>query len=186
MESTKQVPFNEAVLKAKVAQICESVGFHALTLDSSNILVDLYRRTIYHLARHCKDSANNNGRTEATISDLRQAYDFIGISILELQEHIETVKLPFNFPIVRDEELKPSNRIQRNLHIDDLLEAEKKSQLEDHEDSENKALSEHGDEEEKPAVPLLKDTFAEIANRFENITPVSADKKIRLGGRIVL
>lgn len=186
MDSTKQISFYEAVFRAKVAQICDSVGFHAITLDSSNILVDLYRRTIYHLARHCKDSANNNGRTEATFVDLRQAYDFIGISIQELQEHIDTTKLPFNFPIAQDEESKPSNRIQRNLHIDDLLEAEKNSQIEDQEDTENKALSDAGDDEERSTVPLLKDTFSEIANQFENITPVSADKKIRLGGRIVL
>lgn len=175
--------FEETLLKAKVAQICDSVGYHAISQASSNILVDVYRRTIHHLARHCKDAANNNRRVEPTLLDLVQAYDFVGISIPELVEHIESVKLPL-LDIVEQEEQEQPNRIQRNLLVDDLLEA-KKNHLDDQEDGENRALSEI-DDEEKPSVPLLKDAFEEIANKFTECSPVTASKNIRLGGRIVL
>jgi len=180
-----QISTEEAVLKAKVAQICHHVGYHAITQDSSNILVDIYRRTLHHLARHCKDAANNNRRVEPTILDLIQAYDFVNISIPELQEHMETVKLPLDVDISPETQV-PSNRIQRHLLVDDLLEAEKNSHLEDH-DEENKALSENGEEEEeKSSEPLLKDTYMEIANKFSVSEPVVADKKIRLSGRILV
>lgn len=189
MDSSDQamnVSFEEAVLKAKVAQIADYVGYHAITRDSSNILVDLYRRTIYHLARHCKDAANNNRRIEPTTIDLVQAYNFVGISIPELQEHIETVKIPLELEIAREERVPPLKGIQRNLLVDDLLEAEKKGNQEDGQDD-DKAASENGvDEEEKPSVPLLKETYEELASKFSDCTPVSADKNIRLGGRILL
>lgn len=164
------VSFEETLLKAKVAQICDSVGYHAISQDSSNILVDIYQRLIHHLARHCKEAANSNRRVEPTVIDLVQAYDFVGISIPELVEHIETVKLPM-LDIVEQEEQEPPNRIQRNL-------------LDDQEDGENKASSEF-EEEDKPSVPLLKNTYEEIANSFPDV-PVTASKNIRLGNRIVL
>lgn len=181
------IPFDEAILKAKVAQICDFVGYNAITQDSFNILVDLYRRSFHEFARHCKDAANSNRRVEPTLADLIQAFDFIHISIPDLQEHIETCKLPLKHDFAPDTECEPSKGIQRNLLVDDQLDAEKNSHLEDHEDGENKALSENGvEEDEKPSVPLLRDTYEEIANKFSNAcTPISADKKIR-GGRIVL
>lgn len=181
------IPFDEAILKNKIAQICDYVGYNAITQEPYNILVDLYRNLFHQFARHCKDAANNNRRVEPTLVDLVQAFDFIHISIPELQEHIETVKLPLKIDLVPDTDCKPSKGIQRNLLVDDLLEAEKNSHLEDQEDGENKAVSENGiEEDEKPSVPLLRDTYEEIANKFsEACTPISADKKIR-GGRIVL
>lgn len=173
-----QIPFEEAILKAKVAQICDHVGYHAITQDSSNILVDLYQRTIHHLARHCKEAANNNRRIEPTIADIVQAYDFVGISIPELREHIDTIKIPLNVEIIRESSDKPPNRIQRNLLVDDLLEAEKTNQ--DDNDGENCI-----EDDSKPNVPLLKDTYNEISSKFSNSSPVNADKKLR-PGRIVL
>lgn len=172
-----EVSFEEAVLRAKVAQICDHVGYHAITRDSANILVDIYRRTCIHLARHCKEAANNNRRIEPTFVDLIQAYDFIGISIPELKDYIETVKLPFNIKI-DEEERKPSNRIQRNLIVDDLLEAEKNTQLEDQDEALDKAMSDSGiEEEEKPPVPLLKEVYQGISLDFPDpSTPIKADK----------
>lgn len=187
--SSKSSPiaFKEAVLKAKVMQIADSIGYNSITQDSSNILVDIYRRTILHLARHCKDAANNNRRVESTMADLVQAFNFIGINIPELKEHIETVKLPLNLELTQGGDQRPLNRIQRNLLVDDLLEAEKKGQQGDQEDGDNKAVSESGlEEDDKPIVPLLKDTYSEIAGKFTDCQPVTADKKIRIGGRIVL
>lgn len=173
-----QIPFEEAILKAKVAQICDHVGYHAISQDSSNILVDLYRRTVHHLARHCKEAANNNRRVEPTLVDLVQAYDFVGISIPELQEHIDTVKIPLNVELEYEEPDKPLNRIQRNLLVDDLLEAEKTNN--DDNDGENCP-----EDDDKPSVPLLKDTYQELSSKFSNLSPVKADNKIR-PGRIVL
>lgn len=176
----QQVPFEEAILKAKVAQICDHVGYNAITQDSSNILVDLYRRTVHHLARHCKEAANNNRRIEPTLIDLEQAYDFVGISIPELQEHIDTVKIPLNVEITQEEPDKPPNRIQRNLLVDDLLEAEKTNQDGD-QDGENCI-----EDDDKPPIPLLKDAYEELSSKFATpSSPVKADKKIR-PGRILL
>lgn len=173
--------FEETVLKTKVAQICNSVGYHAISQDSSNILVDIYRKTIHHLARHCKDAANNNRRVESTLIDLVQAYEFVGISIPELVDHIANTKLSLvaNFDT---EEREPSNRIKINLLVDDSSEAQKNSQ----DDGENKASSDNGEEEEKPVIPLMKDAYEEITKKFTDCKPVTADKNIRLGGRIVL
>lgn len=169
-------PFEEAVVIAKVAKICDHVGYHAISRESASILVDLYIRTFIHLARHCKEFANNNRRVEPTLTDLVQAYDFIGISIPELKEHAETIKISLDLKIERDEE-KPSNRIQRNLFVDDLLEAEKSNGDENDEGGENRAASEHGEESEKNMTPLLKDIYHDISKQFPDPQkPVMADK----------
>uniref|UniRef100_A0A6G1SPH9 Transcription initiation factor TFIID subunit 3 n=1 Tax=Aceria tosichella TaxID=561515 RepID=A0A6G1SPH9_9ACAR len=170
--------FEEAVVRAKVAKICDHVGYHAISRESASILVDLYIRTFIHLARHCKEFANNNRRVEPTLTDLVQAYDFIGISIPELKEHAENVRISLDLKIDRDE-AKPSNRIQRNLFVDDLLEAEKNNgQIDDKvEGGENRASNENGDELDKNMTPLLKDIYQEISNQFPSPQkPVTADK----------
>jgi len=173
------ISFVEAVLKAKVAQICSHVGFNAITQDSSNILVDIYRRTFIHLARHCKEAANNNRRVEPTLVDLIQAYDFVGISIPELQEHINNVSLPFEHEILKDNS-QPSNRIQRDLLVDDQLEAKKNISPDEHdEDGENKLCvkERETDDDSGPPVPLLKDIYQDIAKQFPDpVAPVKADK----------
>lgn len=166
--------FEEAVVRAKVAQICENVGYHAISRESASILVDLYIRTFIHLARHCKEFANNNRRIEPTLTDLIQAYDFIGISIPELKEHAENVQMKLELKIERDE-IKPSNRIQRNLFVDDLLEAEKNNGQIDEKDEGGE--NENGDDLDKNMTPLLKDIYQEISNQFPSpVKPVMADK----------
>jgi hypothetical protein len=170
--------FEEAVVRAKVAKICDHVGYHAISRESASILVDLYIRTFIHLARHCKEFANNNRRVEPTLIDLIQAYDFIGISIPELKEHAENVKISLDLKVERDE-AKPSNRIQRNLFVDDLLEAEKNNgQIDDKDEgSENKASNDNGDELDTNVTPLLKDIYQEISNKFPSpAKPIVADK----------
>lgn len=170
--------FEEAVVRAKVHKICDHVGYHAISRESASILVDLYIRTFIHLARHCKEFANHNRRVEPTLTDLVQAYDFIGIDIPGLKEHAETVKISLDLKIERDE-TKPSNRIQRNLFVDDLLEAEKNNgQTTDdkEEGGENKVSNDTGDQLEKN-TPLLKDIYQEISNQFPSLgKPVMADK----------
>lgn len=172
--------FVEAVLKRKVATICDHVGYNAITKESSNVLVDLYRRTIVHLARHCKEAANNNRRVEPTLIDLIQAYDFVGISIPELQEHAENVKIAFDVKLESQEDVKPSNRIQRNLFVDDLLDAEKNiGQTEDNYDvGENKAIDDaSAEEDDKNMTPLLRDIYQEISTNFPSPSkPIKAEK----------
>ena len=171
--------FMEAILREKVARICSHVGYNAITVDSTNILVDIYRRTIMHLARHCKEAANNNRRVEPTLIDLVQAYDFVGISIPELQDHIQSVKLPFEKEIQKDD-TRPSNRIPREMLVDDLLEAKKNKDSGGHdEDGENKSIMDERsvEEENVPSVPLLKDVYQEIANQYPSPSePVKANK----------
>lgn len=181
------LPFEQAVLKARVAQLCDHVGYHAITQDSSNVLVDIYRRMIINIAHQCKDAAITNRRTEATVPDLLRAYDIVGIKVAELQEHIETVKLPeLEVGDYKNVSYKPSNRIQRNVHVDDLLEAEKNNQAEDQAEG-DVTMGENGaEEEEKPKVPLLKDTFQEIAAKFGPCTPVKADKEMRNSRLVVV
>lgn len=171
--------FIEAVLKRKVATICDHVGYNAITKESSNVLVDLYRRTIVHLARHCKEAANNNRRVEPTLIDLIQAYDFVGISIPELKEHAECVKIPFDVKIERSEDDRASNRVQRNLFVDDLLDAEKNiGQSEDNQNgADGNGTNDGADEEDKNMTPLLKDIYQEISTNFPNPSrPITADK----------
>lgn len=186
-KSSQGVPFIEAVFKRKLAQICENVGYQAITQVSMNILVDLYERIIFELSRHCKDAANRNRRSEVTLTDLIKAFDFVGISVHELKDHVEKVKLPFPAEIEYDE-AKPSNRVQRNLLVDDLLEEEKNTHPDDQDDSEVKASGESGlvIDDNDSDKRLLKSTYEDIVSRFPDCAPITADKSIKLSGRIVL
>lgn len=185
MDSKHHISPYDAVLKNRISQICDHLGYSAISVDSSNILVDIYRRTLHLIGKHCQESASYNRRTDATYLDLIRAFDIVGISIPELQEHIESVKLPAHVEVAREDDDRPSNRIQRKLHVDDLLEAEKDTQQGDDENGSLKN-GDNSDEYEKPAIPLLKECYHEIASRFQDVQPVVADKKVRLGGRIVI
>lgn len=162
------LPFYEAVLKRKITQICDNVGYGAISQDSLNLLTDLYERTIKQLGTHCKDYANRNRRSEVALVDLVQAYDYIGISIPELKVYINEVKLPFPVDI-EQEEPEQTNRVQRNL-----IEEEKESQqslevANDTENSDEISASENGPE-------LLRNRFQELINKFDDCPPISAVK----------
>lgn len=178
-----QISFFEAVVKRKIVQICEHVGYNAISQDSLNILTDLHRQLMYDIAKLCKETANRNRRSEVTMIDFIRAYDIVNLSLPELKEHIDRVKLDFPVEIEQDEP-EPSNRVQRNLLVDELLEEEKKEgQTVETEDLELKPPSENGEEEEKKqGLPLLKDTFNELVNQFPDCNPVAADKSLKLSG----
>ena len=184
--------FDGAILKIMVAKICSNVGYNAITEDPVNILVDLYRKTFIHLAVHCKEAANNNRRVEPTMPDLIQAFDHVGIPVPGLLEYAENVKIPFDFKIESDPELRPFNRIQRDSFVDDLLETEKnqgQGKADNDGTCESNAANDTGsDAEDNNMTPLLKDIYHEISTQFPNpVSPIKADKlKIKREEKLVI
>ncbi|XP_075219426.1 TBP-associated factor 3 [Lycorma delicatula] len=126
--------FTRSILRVVVAQLCQTIGWHAVNTTPFELLTDVLQKYIVELAENAHRYAEQFGHTDPTLHDLGLAFRDMGISISELEEYVENVpSVPFpkeipKYPTERENHLnllKPGSRevVTRPVHIHEHLPA---------------------------------------------------------------
>lgn len=89
--------FARSLLRVSVAQMCQAVGWDAVQLSACDLLSDVLERYLQQLARSCHRYSELYGRTDPGLSDVDQAFGFLGVSIAELEDYVNNVE-PIGYP----------------------------------------------------------------------------------------
>lgn len=89
--------YARSLLRVSVAQMCQAVGWDAVQLSACDLLSDVLERYVQQLARSCHRYSELYGRTDPGLSDVDQAFGFLGVSIAELEDYVNNLE-PVGFP----------------------------------------------------------------------------------------
>ena len=98
--------YSEEALKIAIAQLAHNVGWHGIGSNSFEILIDVTARFMKQIAKTSSCVANQYNRTQVNFDDLRLAFNYLGISVNELEDYYKHVDaIPFvkgslaNYPV---------------------------------------------------------------------------------------
>lgn len=107
--------YSEQALKLAIAQLAQNVGWHGIGSNSFEILIDLCARFMKEIGKTSKCIANQYNRTQVNYNDLQLAFNYLGISVSELEDyytHVESIPFvkgaPPRYPV---QSLKGPKRI---------------------------------------------------------------------------
>ncbi|KAA0721132.1 Transcription initiation factor TFIID subunit 3 TBP-associated factor 3 [Triplophysa tibetana] len=89
--------YARSLLRVSVAQMCQAVGWDAVQLSACDLLSDVLERYVQQLVRSCHRYSELYGRTDPGLSDVDQAFGFLGVSIAELEDYVNNLE-PVGFP----------------------------------------------------------------------------------------
>jgi len=124
--------FSRETLKVVVGQICQTIGWNAITGSAMNILLDVLHRYLQEIGRTTNTFSDLFGRNQPNLDDLGLAFNELGIEIRELREYVEYVDavpcalaVP-KYPIPKESNLnflKPGSKevMTRPVHVNEHL-----------------------------------------------------------------
>ncbi|CAO1363912.1 unnamed protein product [Diamesa tonsa] len=126
------MPYTTQVLRMMAAQICQTIGWQAVTPSSLELLVDILDRYLKEICKTTHDYAELYNRTEANLDDLGLTFRDMGINISDIEEYIQyvdpvmpAIDVP-KYPVHKDSHLnflKPGSKevLTRPVHIHEHL-----------------------------------------------------------------
>ena len=98
--------FSEEALKIAIAQLAQNVGWHGIGSNSYEILIDLCARFMKEIGKTSTCIANQYNRTHVNYNDLQLAFNYLNISVSELEDyytHVESIPfvkgVPARYPV---------------------------------------------------------------------------------------
>lgn len=98
--------YSEEALKIAIAQLAQNVGWHGIGSNSFEILIDLCARFVKEIGKTSTCIANQYNRTQVNYNDLQLAFNYLGISVSELEgyyTHVESIPFvkgtPARYPV---------------------------------------------------------------------------------------
>lgn len=126
--------YSRDILRVVVAQLCQTIGWHAVHSTPLELITDVLQKYITELGENSHRYAEQFGHTDPNLHDLGLAFRDMGINISDLEEYVQYVasvpcakEVP-KYPIERESHLnllKPGSRevVTRPVHIHEHLPA---------------------------------------------------------------
>lgn len=106
LDETMVFTYSEEALKIAIAQLAQNVGWHGIGSNSFEILIDLCARFMKEIGKTSTCIANQYNRTQVNYNDLQLAFNYLGISVSELEDyytHVESIPFvkgnPARYPV---------------------------------------------------------------------------------------
>uniref|UniRef100_A0AAY4E205 Transcription initiation factor TFIID subunit 3 n=1 Tax=Denticeps clupeoides TaxID=299321 RepID=A0AAY4E205_9TELE len=80
--------YARSVLRVALAQICQVLGWDAMQISACDLLSDVLDRYLQQLATQCHRNAELHGRTIPELTDVAQAFGWLGVSLPELEDYV--------------------------------------------------------------------------------------------------
>ncbi|KAI8504256.1 transcription initiation factor TFIID subunit 3 [Branchiostoma belcheri] len=104
-------PFTRRLLRVCVAQICQTLGWHAVQTTPCEVLTDILHRYLEQVSRTAHRYSEQFGRTEPNLDDLGLAFGDLSMNLQEIEHYIANVEpVPFahqlpSFPLPKNNSL---------------------------------------------------------------------------------